>query len=236
MLANSEVRGAVRLADVCREVATGWAPEDYRRLREELSTYTMWVGEFLRSGEALPSHIEGSGGIAVPICKEVTPEQLFAVLGESVRYQVREYRDYWVTVHYPNPQPVVTLLPKALPGPPRKLEELCARCGELLGVPVGGPDGMFLAWLLPGFSWAMHTDHDNAYELVATRVHVPLITNPQSLYVWGHRRQDGGEVWEVCEHLEAGKAYRVRVDVPHTVVNRHATEPRLHLILDVREK
>jgi hypothetical protein len=93
---------------------------------------------------------------------------------------------------------------------------------------------MFLAWLLPGFSWAMHTDHDNAYEQISTRVHVPIITNPRSLYVWGRKHNGREDEWLVTTHLEAGKIYHVRVDVPHTVVNAHDTEPRLHLILDVQ--
>jgi hypothetical protein len=94
---------------------------------------------------------------------------------------------------------------------------------------------MFLAWLLPGFSWAMHTDHDNAYEQVGTRLHIPLITNPEAYYVWGRKREDGSEDWEVVEHLEPFRVHYVRVDVPHTVINRHETEPRLHLILDVHQ-
>ena len=109
------------------------------------------------------------------------------------------------------------------------------RCAEALGCTVGGPDGMFLAYLLPGFSWAMHTDHENDYELVASRVHVPLITNPESVFVWGRRGPDGEEEWLVEKYLDAGRVHFVRVDVPHTVVNRHASEPRLHLILDVHE-
>ena len=146
-----------------------------------------------------------------------------------------EYEEFWVTVHYPNPEPVVTLLPKRLPGTPQKLIDLCEECSRLLGAAVGGSDGMFLAWLLPGFSWAMHTDHDNLYEQIAARIHVPLNTNPESLYVWGRKNEEGKEEWLLVKHLEAGQAHYVRVDVPHTVVNRHPTESRLHLILDVQE-
>jgi hypothetical protein len=161
---------------------------------------------------------------------------LFAALGDSVKFSVREFPAFWVTVHYPNPEPVLTLIPKVLPGTPPKLDELCAKCSKALGRPVGGRGGTFLAWLLPGFSWAMHTDHDNAYEQISTRVHVPIITNPQSIYVWGHKHSGGEDEWLVTTHLEAGKIYHVRVDVPHTVVNRHHAEPRLHLILDVQEQ
>jgi hypothetical protein len=130
---------------------------------------------------------------------------------------------------------VVTLLPKVLPGTPEALQDLCDACGRELGTTVGGVGHTFLAWLLPGFSWAMHTDHDNAYEQVSARVHVPLITNPQALCVWGRRAPDGREEWVVQKHLPADRAHYFRVDVPHTVVNGHATAPRLHLILDVEE-
>lgn len=219
-----------------QEVPIEWTAEDARQLRLALDPYIDWIQKFQRSGEDFPTHIPGSGSIAVPIGESTNPDDLFATLGEGVTFNVREYEEFWVTVHYPNPEPVVTLLPKVLPGAPEKLLELCEKCTRALGAPVGGVGGMFLAWLLPGFSWAMHTDHDNLYEQIATRVHVPIITTPQSLYVWG-RKGEGGrdDEWLVTSHLEAGKVYHVRVDVPHTVVNQHDAVPRLHLILDVQQ-
>ncbi len=222
------------LAYLQREMAIGWTAEDARQLEAGLAPYLAWIRRFLASGEDLPTHIERSGSLAVPIGNPTTPDDIFASLGEGVTFSVREYDEFWITVHYPNPEPVVTLLPKVLPGNPDKVLELCARCGAALGVRVGGADGMFLAWLLPGFSWAMHTDHDNAYEKIATRVHVPILTNPQSIYVWGRKREGQKDEWIVQSHLEAGKIYHVRVDVPHTVVNGHDSLPRLHLILDVQ--
>jgi hypothetical protein len=221
--------------NVQRELEIGWEESDALQLRRELQPYIDWVQTFLNSGEDFPSHIENSGSLAVPVGESTTPADLFATLGPGVSFNLREYADFWITVHYPNPEPVVTLLPKSLPGMPTKLLELCERCGKALGVPVGGTDGVFLAWLLPGFSWAMHTDHDNLYEQIAARIHVPIITNTESLYIWGRRDSDGQEEWLLRKHLESGKIYYVRVDVPHTVINQHATEPRLHLILDVRE-
>lgn len=218
-----------------QEMSIGWSEEDARQLRLALDPYIEWIQKFLRSGEDFPTHIEGSGSIAVPIGDSTNPDDLFATLGDGVTFSVREYEEFWITVHYPNPEPVVTLLPKVLPGAPEKLMELCEKCTRSLGTPVGGIGGMFLAWLLPGFSWAMHTDHDNAYEQIATRVHVPIITTPESLYVWGRKRAGQEDEWLVTSHLEAGKIYHVRVDVPHTVVNQHGTEPRLHLILDVHQ-
>jgi hypothetical protein len=218
-----------------REVAIDWTGEDARQLEAGLEPYLNWIRRFLGSGEDLPTHVERSGSLAVPIGNTTTPDDIFASLGEGVSFSVREYEEFWITVHYPNPEPVVTLLPKVLPGTPDKVMELCVRCSDALGVKVGGPDGMFLAWLLPGFSWAMHTDHDNAYEKIATRVHAPIMTNPQSIYVWGRKREGQRDEWIATKHLEAGKIYHVRVDVPHTVVNGHDTLPRLHLILDVQE-
>jgi hypothetical protein len=34
-------------------------------------------------------------------------------------------------------------------------------------------------------------------------------------------------------HLERGRMYETRTDVPHTALNEHPSEGRLHLILDV---
>jgi hypothetical protein len=222
------------LADVHRRLAIGWDARDFSRLAEELTPYLAWVRRFLASGDELPSHIPGSGAIAVPVGESKTPAELFEVLGPGARFGCHEHDDYWVTVHYPNPEPVVTLIPKQSPGVPPSVEELCHRCGEVLDTRVGGAGGMFLAWLLPGFSWAMHTDHDNLYEQIAARVHVPVLTNEDSVYVWGEK-DAAGERWLVTHHLEAAAAHYVRVDVPHTVVNRHASAPRLHLIVDVHE-
>ncbi len=226
---------AIALDDVYRSLDVGWSGHDYAELATELAPYLSWIRAFLASGEPLPSHIENSGSIAVPIGESTTPEALFAALGEGARFSMREYPEYWVTVHYPNPEPVVTLLPKVLPGVPRKLLELSERCSHALGAPVGGIGGMFLGWLLPGFSWAMHTDHDNLFEQIATRVHVPLITTPESLWVWGRKEASGTEKWLLTTHLGPDQVHVVRVDVPHTVWNGHASEPRLHLILDVHE-
>lgn len=219
-----------------QDVPIEWTEEDARQLRLALDPYVAWIQKYLSSGEYFPTHIEGSGSIAVPVGESTNPDDLFATLGEGVSFEVREFEEFWVTVHYPNPEPVVTLLPKVLPGAPEKVLELCEKCTRSLGVRVGSSDGMFLAWLLPGFSWAMHTDHDNAYEKIATRVHVPIITTPRSLYVWGRKGEGGREdEWLVTSHLEAGKVYHVRVDVPHTVVNQDDKTSRLHLILDVHQ-
>ncbi len=231
----AESSTTLNLSEMTRVLGIDWGMEDLEQLNQELGPYIQWIEDFLATVDNLPSHIEGSGSIAVPIGESTTPQELFAALGEGVEYELKEYDDFWVTVHYPNPEPVVTLLPKVLPGTPKKLVELCEKCSAELGVPVGGEGGWFLAWLLPGFSWAMHTDHDNAYEQTAARVQVPLITHPEALFIWGRIHEGRREEWLVEKHLEAGKAHHVRVDIPHTVINKHRTESRLHLILDVHE-
>lgn len=71
-----------------------------------------------------------------------------------------------------------------------------------------------------------HTDASR----VAWRLHVPIITNPNSLFEW--RRADGS-VESV--HLPAdGSAWLVRVDVEHRAVNR-SSEPseRVHLLMGI---
>jgi hypothetical protein len=226
---------ALDIDALTRELAIDWGEADRCALLARFSPYLAWIETLLAAGEEIPSHIPGSASIAVPIGESTTPAELFAALGPGVSFTVREYEEFWLTIHYPNPEPVVTLLPKVLPGVPHELEELCARCSAALGVPVGGPGGWFLAWLLPGFSWAMHTDHDNRYEQVAARVQVPLLTNPDCHFIWGRIHEGRREEWLVRKHLAAGKAHYVRVDVPHTVVNSHPTASRLHLILDVHE-
>jgi hypothetical protein len=232
MPAERELGGGIP-DDVHSEIPIGWTPKDYDELLLSFAPYINWIERFLASNADLPSHIPNSGSIAVPIGESTTPEALFAALGPNVRFEKRDYPEFWITIHYPNPEPVVTLLPKRLPGIPAKVEALCADCSRALGKRVGDHDGMFLAWLLPGFSWAMHTDHDNAYELTDARVHIPLITSPAALYVWGRKDQAGNEEWLLTKHLEPNKAHYVRVDVPHTVVNKDPEKPRLHLILDI---
>lgn len=206
---------------------------DLDALLRDMRPYLAWIEHFLASGTEFPSHIPGSGCLAVPVGETMTPEEMFAVLGDRIRYEVSEYDDFWITVHYPNPEPVVTLLPKTLPGVPAAVSALTARCADAMGCPVGGADGTFIAYLLPGFSWAMHTDHDNDYELVDARLHVPLLSSPDNLFVWGRKHDDGREEWLVRKHLAVGGVHYVRVDVPHTVVNNDPTRTRLHLIMDV---
>src|SRR5690606_38198160 len=60
------------------------------------------------------------------------------------------------------------------------------------------------------------------------RLHIPITTNPDSLYEW---RRDDGSIESV--HLPAdGSAWLVRVDVNHRAVNRtQGNASRVHLLM-----
>jgi len=222
-------------ADVHTILDLPWQSGQQCELEDSLAPYLAHLYELMRSGVPLKTHIPDAFSIALPICETVNPESLFATLGD-VAYESEEHANFWLTTHYPNPEPVVTLIPKQLPGQPEPLVRLCDLLSETLECTVGGSDGAFLACLSTGFSWAMHTDQDNAYELVRRRVHLPIRTNPQSIMVWGGWNEAGEEIYVRSEHLERGFLHDVRVDIPHTVINRHPWKPRIHLIIDVNER
>jgi len=226
---------ATDFADVHKILDIPWQPEQQHQLEDSLAPYLAQLDELMRSGVPLKTHIPEAFSIALPICETVDPESLFATLGD-VAFESEEHANFWLTTHYPNPEPVVTLIPKQLPGQPEPLVRLCERLTETLECTVGGSDGAFLACLSAGFSWAMHTDQDNAYELVDRRIHLPLRTNPESIMLWGGWNEAGEEIYVRSEHLERGFLHDVRVDIPHTVVNRHPWKPRIHLIIDVKEQ
>ena len=223
-----------RALKVHERLDIAWTAVDQLELERSLRRYTRHVSDLLKSGQPIRTHIPGAWSIALPICDTTTPEALFATLGE-VEYEQEDHGAFWLTTHYPNPEPVVTLIPKSLPGQPKALLRLCHRLGELLGRDVGGEDGAFLACISAHFAWAMHTDDDNSYELVGRRVHVPLRTTPHCVMAWGDWDSDGNEVLSHEVHLEKGAIHHVRVDVPHTVINRDPVRSRTHLIIDVRD-
>jgi hypothetical protein len=123
----------------------------------------------------------------------------------------------------------VLLLLKAGSGLPPKLRRLGQACSDAIGSPVGGTS--YLQWNMPGFGWRLHTDDE--YEGVRSRVHVPLRTTPENLFAWAPRTDAREDEWVLSVHLERARVYVVRTDVPHTAVNRHPSEGRLHLIMDV---
>ncbi len=222
---------AIDVGSLCAELRIGWSEADLRELEAEISPYTEALREHLESGAEIPSHIPGTGSVCVPITDVTDPWELFRAAEGDVRnerFEVTEHPRYWITVHF-STVPVVLLLLKSRAGPLNRLQELCARCGALLGAPVG--DTRYLQWNLPGFAWTLHTD--DVYEGVTSRVHVPLITTPQNLFAWADSLDAKREDWLLAVHLERGRLYQTRVDVPHTALNEHPSAGRLHLILDV---
>jgi len=62
------------------------------------------------------------------------------------------------------------------------------------------------------------------------RLHVPLITNPNSFFEWV---LPGGV--HVKKHLPAdGSAYFVRVDIPHRAINYPGASSRVHLLMGIK--
>ncbi|HVE86125.1 MAG TPA: hypothetical protein VND93_24885 [Myxococcales bacterium] len=227
-------------ATLCTELPVRWTEDDMAAIERELRPYTAMFEGHLGTGDGVPCHIPGSGCLQAPVTSIADPHQLFqdAAAGGagvgSVRYEVREYPDYWMTIHPSDtdrqpPVPVPMLLLKRPRWPLPALEELRARCAEVVGARVGL--SMFLACNLPRFSWDLHTDDE--YEAVCSRVHLPLRTTKENLFVWAESRRSAWGDWLLATHLEKGRLYQVRTDVPHTVINRHPTDPRLHLILDI---
>lgn len=227
-------------ATLCAELPVRWTESDMAEIERDLRPYTAMFQAHLETGHGVPCHIEGSGCLQAPITAINDPDELFrdAAAGGagvgSVRYEVREYPGYWMTIHPSDterrpPVPVVMLLLKRPSWPLAKLEELRARCAEVVGARVGL--SIFLACNLPRFSWDLHTDDE--YEAVCSRVHLPLRTTRENLFVWAESRRSRWGDWLRAAHLERGRLYQVRTDVPHTVINDHPTDPRMHLILDV---
>ncbi len=229
----TQTASAMPIASLCHELALGFQAADCQQLEAELGPYTQAMFQHLASGEEIPSHIRGASSLCVPITTITHPDELFAQAEGTVqqeRYTVQEYDTYWVTTHFSTVPVVILLLKQAYPELPR-LADLCARCGQELGYRVGGNTGAYFQWNQPGFGWRLHTDDE--YEGVSTRVHLPLITTPQNTFCWADRLDAPENEWLLSVHLERGKVYAVRTDIPHTAINRHPSAGRLHLILDV---
>lgn len=213
------------------ELQIGWATSDMAALEAELAPWTEAMGRHLGSGERIASHVRGASSLCVPITPVTDPHELYRNAEGEVScesYEVKEYDDYFVTTHV-STVPVVILLLKTRHWPLPALDALCARCARRLGRPMG--ETRYFQWNQPGFGWTLHTDDD--YEGVDTRVHLPVVTTPQNYFAWAATLDAPRSEWLLETHLERGKVYRTRVDVPHTAFNEHPTDGRLHLILDV---
>lgn len=88
--------------------------------------------------------------------------------------------------------------------------------------PTGIPDAPMLSRVLPGQSHAMHVDSQRADW--ATRIHLPLVTNPGCWVAW----EDGPRF-----SLGLGKAYTFDTLSRHAFGNDGNCE-RIHLVFDVR--
>jgi hypothetical protein len=230
----------IDLSTLCRELNLDWSAHRLTALEAELAPYLRRLRGHLSSGDILPSHIEGSGCLQAPIGEDCDPEEMFRRATEagagvgSKEFTVHEYSEYWVTVHPSDSDrvptiPVVMMLLKRPPCRLPELERLRDAATAEVGARVGGCS--FLAFNLPGFHWDLHTDDE--YEAVSSRVHVPIDTTPENLFVWARDRKSTWGDWLLARYLERGKVYQVRTDVPHTVVNNHPSDGRLHLIMDV---
>lgn len=78
----------------------------------------------------------------------------------------------------------------------------------------------FVNVILPGTGLDPHVDDMGPDWLM--RIHVPLLTNPQSVFIVGG----------LNHRLDVGAAYRVNTLLEHSVRNDGAT-PRVHYIFDV---
>jgi hypothetical protein len=225
---------------LCRELALDWSADRLPALEAELAPYLTRLQGYLSSGVTLPSHIEGSGCLQAPVGEAHDPQEMFrraAAEGAGVgnkAFKVHEYGDYWVTVHPSDSDrvPTIPVVMMLLKRPPRvfpELDRLREAATSAVGARVGGCT--FLALNLPRFHWDLHTDDE--YEAVSSRVHVPLDTTPENLFVWARDRRSRWGDWILARHLARGKVYQVRTDVPHTVINNHPSDGRLHLIMDV---
>jgi len=87
------------------------------------------------------------------------------------------------------------------------------------------PDAPMLSRMKPGQSHGYHVDRQRPGWI--TRVHVPIVTNPQCWMMF--EEEDGVKV-----HFEAGKAYTFNAVERHAFANEGETD-RVHLIFDVLE-
>jgi hypothetical protein len=225
----------VEAASLCQELDIALSERDVERIECELSGHVSLLRHYLMTVPEIPSHIPGTSSVCVPITSLTDPDELFRRAEGTVnseRFQVTEYEHYRVTVHY-STVPVVILLPKVSYAPRPNLQALSDKCSDLIGARVGGDTGVYLQYNQPRFWWALQTDDE--YEGVASRVHLPLLTNADNLLAWAEHVEATEENWIAVRRLERGKIYRLRTDIPHTALNRHPTDGRLHLILDVHE-
>src|SRR5262249_31769120 len=82
--------------------------------------------------------------------------------------------------------------------------------------------GVRLLRLAPGSLLKEHTDHESTDEDGVLRIHIPVKTNPDVVFLL-----NGARVV-----MEAGSAWFLRLNDPHSVANRGAGD-RVHMLVDV---
>lgn len=83
--------------------------------------------------------------------------------------------------------------------------------------------------LAPRECYSIHTD-SNTGDKLNVRLHIPVITNPESFMCFFQQPPESGKnatVW--YEHLSAGNSYKVNTTGLHTAIN-HGPESRYHLV------
>jgi hypothetical protein len=66
-----------------------------------------------------------------------------------------------------------------------------------------------------------HTDFDLNFEMGTVRIHIPIVTSPEVVFMLNHSRVV----------LEAGSAWYLRLSDPHSVINP-GPDARVHLVID----
>ena len=101
-------------------------------------------------------------------------------------------------------------------------------------------DGICVSRVMPGQSHPLHVDTQRVDWV--TRVHVPLVTNPDAWFAWEEEKYDvtfeDGEEYPgepIRVHFEAGMAYSFNTLKRHSFANDGATG-RVHLLFDVRRR
>jgi hypothetical protein len=73
----------------------------------------------------------------------------------------------------------------------------------------------------PGSTIKEHTDFDLSFDKGAVRIHIPVVTSPEVIFMLNRSRVV----------LDAGSAWYLRLSDRHSVVN-HGTAARVHLVID----
>jgi hypothetical protein len=82
--------------------------------------------------------------------------------------------------------------------------------------------GARLLRLTAGSELKEHTDHESTSEDGVLRIHIPVVTNPDVMFMLNGTRVV----------MDAGSAWYLRLSEPHSVVNRGTTD-RVHLLVDM---